>query len=103
MFGLFSLVTDYSNSALSRWDPEYMGAFYWEYPDIYRQCSPSTYLESIKTPVLVLHGDSDDNTNRQATITAQLLMDETSSATQRLQCQRSRLGPGPELHKLNRR
>lgn len=63
MFGIFSLVTDFSNSALSRWDPEYMGAFYWEDPEIYRQCSPSSYLENIRTPVLIVHGDSDDNTN----------------------------------------
>jgi dipeptidyl aminopeptidase/acylaminoacyl peptidase len=63
MFGIFSLVTDFSNSVLSRWDPEYMGAFYWEDPEIYRQCSPSTFLESIRTPVLILHGDSDDNTS----------------------------------------
>ncbi len=61
-FGIFSLVTDYSNSELSRWDPEYMGAFYWEDPEIYRQCSPATYLENIKTPVLIMHGQGDGNT-----------------------------------------
>lgn len=62
MFGIFNIVTDYSNSELSRWDPEYMGAYYWEDPEIYRQCSPSTYLENIKTPVLIMHGESDSNT-----------------------------------------
>jgi dienelactone hydrolase len=61
-FGIFNLVTDYSNSELSRWDPEYMGALYWEDPEIYRQCSPSSYLENMKTPVLIIHGDSDSNT-----------------------------------------
>jgi dipeptidyl aminopeptidase/acylaminoacyl peptidase len=61
-FGIFNLVTDYSNSELSRWDPEYMGALYWEDPEIYRRCSPSSYLEDIKTPVLIMHGDSDSNT-----------------------------------------
>ncbi len=62
MFGIFNLVTDFSNSAVPRWDPEYMGAYYWEDPEIYRLCSPSTYLENIRTPVLILHGDHDDNT-----------------------------------------
>ena len=63
MFGIFSLVTDFSNSALSQWDPDYMGAFYWEDPEVYRKCSPATHLDKIRTPVLILHGDSDDNTN----------------------------------------
>src|SRR5205807_8255406 len=62
LFGIFNLVTDFSNSEIPRWDPDYMGAYYWEDPEIYRQCSPATYLEKIKTPVLILHGDEDNNT-----------------------------------------
>jgi len=62
MFGIFHLQTDYSNSELSRWDNEYLGAFYWEDPEIYRRLSPGTYIENIKTPTLILHGDEDNNT-----------------------------------------
>ncbi len=61
-FGIFNLVTDFSNSEISRWDPDYMGAYYWEDPDVYRRCSPATFLERMSTPVLILHGDSDNNT-----------------------------------------
>ena len=62
MFGIFHLQTDYSNSELSRWDNEYMGAYYWEDPEIYRRLSPGSYIEHIKTPTLILHGDDDSNT-----------------------------------------
>jgi dipeptidyl aminopeptidase/acylaminoacyl peptidase len=62
MFGIFHLQTDYSNSELSRWDNDYLGAYYWEDPEIYRRLSPGSYIDSIKTPTLILHGDDDDNT-----------------------------------------
>lgn len=62
MFGVFHLQTDYSNSELSRWDNDYLDAYYWEDPEIYRRLSPGTYLENIKTPTLILHGDEDNNT-----------------------------------------
>lgn len=61
-FGIFHLQTDYSNSSLSRWDNDYLGAYYWEDPDIYRRLSPGSYIEAIKTPTLIIHGDDDDNT-----------------------------------------
>ncbi len=62
MFGIFHLQTDYSNSELSRWDNDYLGAYYWEDPEIYRRLSPGSYLTAIKTPTLILHGDEDSNT-----------------------------------------
>ncbi len=62
MFGIFHLQTDYSNSELSRWDNDYTGAYYWEDPEIYRRMSPGTYVENIKTPTLILHGEDDPNT-----------------------------------------
>lgn len=62
MFGIFHLQTDYSNSDLSRWDNDYLGAYYWEDPEIYRRLSPGSYIENIKTPTLILHGDDDNNT-----------------------------------------
>lgn len=63
LFGIFSLTTDYSNSRLSRWEHEYLGAYYWEDPELYRRLSPSAYLQNIRTPTLILHGDEDDNTS----------------------------------------
>jgi dipeptidyl aminopeptidase/acylaminoacyl peptidase len=63
MFGIFELRTDYGNSRLSRWEHDYTGAYYWEDPDIYRKLSPATYLENIRTPTLIIHGDEDDNTS----------------------------------------
>ncbi len=62
LFGIFNLVTDFSNSEISRWDPDYMGAYYWEDPEVYRRCSPATYLQNMNTPVLIVHGESDNNT-----------------------------------------
>ena len=61
-FGVFNLITDYSNSEIARWDPDYMGAYYWEDPEIYRKCSPSSFVDQIHTPVLLLHGADDNNT-----------------------------------------
>lgn len=61
-FGMFSLITSTANSELSRWEIEYLGAPYWEDPEIYRQCSPSTYLDRMNTPVLIVHGQADANT-----------------------------------------
>lgn len=62
LFGIFHLQTDFSNSSYSRWDYEYLGAYYWEDPDIYRRLSPGTYVQQIKTPTLIIHGDEDENT-----------------------------------------
>ncbi|MEP6754146.1 MAG: prolyl oligopeptidase family serine peptidase, partial [Chthonomonadales bacterium] len=54
--------TDFSNSDLWRWDPDYMGAYPWDDLDVYEKCSPSTFVKKIKTPVLITHGESDNNT-----------------------------------------
>ncbi len=62
MFGIFNLITDFSNSEYWRWDTDYLERFYWEDPDIYRRLSPATYADRIQTPVLIIHGESDNNT-----------------------------------------
>ena len=61
-FGIFHLQTDYSNSELSRWENEYLGAYYWEDPETYHRLSPGSYIGAIKTPTLIIHGDEDTNT-----------------------------------------
>jgi len=61
-FGIFSLVTDFSNSQAPRWETEYLGGYPWDKPELYAERSPSTYLKDIHTPVLILHGEGDPNT-----------------------------------------
>jgi dipeptidyl aminopeptidase/acylaminoacyl peptidase len=61
-FGIFSLVTDFSNSQAPRWELEYLGGYPWEQPELYAERSPATYLQDIHTPVLILHGEGDPNT-----------------------------------------
>jgi dipeptidyl aminopeptidase/acylaminoacyl peptidase len=34
---------------------------YWQAPDLYHDMSPFSYADKIKTPILLIHGDSDDN------------------------------------------
>ncbi len=35
---------------------------YWQAPQLYYEMSPFSYADKIKTPILLIHGDSDDNT-----------------------------------------
>lgn len=35
---------------------------YWQIPDIYNQMSPFMYADKVKTPILLIHGDADNNT-----------------------------------------
>ncbi|MBN1348951.1 S9 family peptidase [candidate division KSB1 bacterium] len=63
MYGIFSMITDWSNSRFSRWQNDYLGGYYWENPDAYRRHSPATYLMNIETPVLLLHGELDQVTS----------------------------------------
>ena len=60
-FGIFDFKSDYGNTYISRWDREYLGAYYWENMEPYKRFSPSTYVQNVKTPVLILHGDEDPN------------------------------------------
>ncbi len=62
-YGMFHLQTDYSNSTLGRWYEDYLGAYYWEDPELYLRHSPGAYLKNIVTPTLIVHGQEDDNTN----------------------------------------
>lgn len=62
MYGIFNLITDFSNSYLPSWEPDYLGAYYWDDLDIYIRRSPFAYVKNIKTPVLILHGEADPNT-----------------------------------------
>lgn len=62
-YGMFHLQTDFSNTTLSRWYEDYLGAYYWDDPELYGRHSPGAYLQNIQTPTLIIHGQDDDNTN----------------------------------------
>jgi dipeptidyl aminopeptidase/acylaminoacyl peptidase len=62
LFGIFSLVTDYSNSELPSWELNYLGQTWWEAPQLYAERSPAKNVANITTPVLILHGEEDSNT-----------------------------------------
>ncbi|NOY77168.1 MAG: S9 family peptidase [Calditrichaeota bacterium] len=62
MFGIFSLLTDWSNSIQPSWEKMYFGAYYWEDLQPYLKHSPAFYVTHIHTPVLILHGKKDQMT-----------------------------------------
>jgi dipeptidyl aminopeptidase/acylaminoacyl peptidase len=60
-YGIFNLFSDYGNTYIPYWDWEYLKGYYWENDTFYVRCSPSTYVENVKTPTLIMHGDEDPN------------------------------------------
>ncbi|WAH35807.1 S9 family peptidase [Alicyclobacillus dauci] len=60
-FGIWSLFTDFGCSTQRTWEIMYLGT-YWENEELYLERSPSRYVQNIQTPVLIIHGDADDNT-----------------------------------------
>jgi len=62
LFGIYSLISDFSNSYLPNWEIEYLGYKYWENLKIYLEKSPMSYIQNINTPVLIIHGEADQNT-----------------------------------------
>jgi dipeptidyl aminopeptidase/acylaminoacyl peptidase len=62
MFGIFNLITDFSNSDFPSWEPDYLKQYYWENLQAYLEHSAFRYVTQISTPVLILHGDEDPNT-----------------------------------------
>lgn len=79
-YGIFSLITDFSNSHFPSWEPDYLGDFYWNDPAAYAKHSPSTHADRIHTPVLILHGQEDPNTfisNSQEMYTALMMLGRT--------------------------
>jgi dipeptidyl aminopeptidase/acylaminoacyl peptidase len=62
MYGIFSFITDFSNSNIPTFEKEYLGYYYWENLEPYLLRSPFYYVKNIQTPVLIIHGDADANT-----------------------------------------
>jgi dipeptidyl aminopeptidase/acylaminoacyl peptidase len=61
-FGLFSLLTDFSNSAYPSWENDYLGKFYWQDLPLFMDRSPQKFVQQMQTPALILHGEADENT-----------------------------------------
>lgn len=62
MFGIFNLITDFSNSYLPSWEPDYLGDYYWNDLETYLKHSPALYVKNVQTPVLIIHGKEDPKT-----------------------------------------
>jgi dipeptidyl aminopeptidase/acylaminoacyl peptidase len=62
-YGIWNLVTDFSNSFYPKWEPDYLRSSYWDDWESYLTRSPARYVKKVATPVLILHGEEDNNTN----------------------------------------
>ncbi|MCX7968474.1 MAG: S9 family peptidase [Armatimonadetes bacterium] len=62
LYGIALLFSDFGNSDNPSWEPDYLGAFPWEAPELYLERSPLIHAHKIKAPLLLLHGESDKNT-----------------------------------------
>ncbi|MFH0801865.1 MAG: S9 family peptidase [bacterium] len=61
-YGIFSFLTDVSCSSMPTFELDYFDKWYWEELPPYLERSPMKYVQDIRTPVLILHGEEDDNT-----------------------------------------
>ncbi len=53
------LVSKFGTADITSWYPYEIGGVPWENPDEYRFRSPITYLQNVKTPVLLTHSEGD--------------------------------------------
>jgi dipeptidyl aminopeptidase/acylaminoacyl peptidase len=67
LFGIYSFLTDWSNSWQPEFEKMFFGYYYWEKPidmnNLYINRSPSFYTHNIKTPTLILQGEKDQYTD----------------------------------------
>ncbi len=67
MFGIFSWLTDWSNSWQPDFEVMFLGHNYWEKPldmnNLWISRAPQTFVRNISTPTLILQGDVDEYTN----------------------------------------
>ena len=63
LYGIYSFLTDWSNSWQPAFEKMYFGYYYWEKPidmnNLYVSRSPAFYTKNIKTPTLILQGEKD--------------------------------------------
>lgn len=67
LYGIFSFLTDWSNSWQPAFEKMYFGYYYWEKPidmnNLYINRSPAFHVTNIKTPTLILQGEKDKYTD----------------------------------------
>jgi dipeptidyl aminopeptidase/acylaminoacyl peptidase len=67
LFGIYSFLTDWSNSWQPEFEKMFFGYYYWEKPidmnNLYINRSPAFYTQNIKTPTLILQGEKDQYTD----------------------------------------
>ncbi|MBI3405965.1 MAG: S9 family peptidase [Acidobacteria bacterium] len=61
-YGIFSLISDFSNSEFPSWERDYLAKSYWEDFALYVDRSAIKNVAQVTTPVLLLHGEEDNNT-----------------------------------------
>lgn len=57
--GISNWMTYYVNTDITAFTLCYLGANFWNDPEIYALTSPMTYIKQAKTPTLIQHGDKD--------------------------------------------
>ncbi|MDB5074703.1 MAG: peptidase prolyl oligopeptidase active site domain protein [Chloroflexi bacterium] len=61
--GMSNLISDQGQNDIPRCNDQYFSKRTYEDPDLFMQRSPITYVQNIKTPVLILHGGADERVN----------------------------------------
>lgn len=62
LYGVASLIGDAVNSVFPSFEQGYIGKWHWESMEPYLKKSPLFYVQDVKAPLLLLHGDDDTNT-----------------------------------------
>jgi dipeptidyl aminopeptidase/acylaminoacyl peptidase len=57
--GIANLVSYYGENKIDQWMVPFFGASVYDDPDIYERSGPLTFIKNVKTPTLILVGDSD--------------------------------------------
>jgi len=57
--GVYDLATFFGEGRAWRLVPNHFGGYPWEVPDVLRENSPQTWVDQIRTPLLIIHADND--------------------------------------------
>jgi dipeptidyl aminopeptidase/acylaminoacyl peptidase len=57
--GVANMLSYYGENQIDEWMIPYFGASVYDDPEIYAKCSPITFIKNVRTPTLIVVGDSD--------------------------------------------